>query len=522
MITIRSLGTRRTIKGVPITDFTPVSTVEITTTILNAAFENIPFSQTLTATGGSGTKVWSLQSGTLPDGLTLSSGGVLSGTPEETGTFGSLAIRVTDDSGFDQETFSITVGEEPEEDDHTFFETLTAPGFPYHLRSHSLRSTQSITDAAGGNETLNYWSYDPTIDAAKLIIEVDSNNDGGSSDSLSGKASIDLFAGVEDKVLFIYDVMFGEDHRWNTAANKGTGGPSPIPKPIGGYKIFAAKKGDTPTGGGRAWHHFFQFSETFQDSNPAPEIALIEDGDLGFAPGTNTQRHMNPSGEGATVGTTTPVYYHRWMRYWVEFDLNIPGTDDHWEWHRNPANTGITPTELAEFEAGTWHSFSLWMADSSREPIRQCYRVPFPRGKDDLTPSTYISFFELAWNTSSHYPCKVHAYATSGASTNPAGTVVTLAGNPDLSRVLLNGKYKIWLANNFANMLTITAVDDGANTVTVDGAFTGDLTNQPWAIGGPNTAWARNLIALHNYQLPLTNPESDTTIFVKPLVGTTP
>ena len=39
------------------------------------------YNQTLTATGGTGTKSWLVSAGTLPAGLDLSAGGVLSGTP---------------------------------------------------------------------------------------------------------------------------------------------------------------------------------------------------------------------------------------------------------------------------------------------------------------------------------------------------------------------------------------------------------------------------------------------------------
>jgi arylsulfatase A-like enzyme len=54
------------------------------------------YSQTFAATGGSGTGyVWSLFSGSLPNGITLSSGGVLSGTPTQAGNF-NFTIEVTD------------------------------------------------------------------------------------------------------------------------------------------------------------------------------------------------------------------------------------------------------------------------------------------------------------------------------------------------------------------------------------------------------------------------------------------
>lgn len=52
----------------------------ITTTVLASALVGAPYSQTLTASGGTPPYTWSLQSGALPDGIDLSSDGVLSGT----------------------------------------------------------------------------------------------------------------------------------------------------------------------------------------------------------------------------------------------------------------------------------------------------------------------------------------------------------------------------------------------------------------------------------------------------------
>ena len=48
----------------------------------------------LTATGGAGTYVWSMASGTLPPGVTLKVGGQISGTPGDTGKF-VFTVRVT-------------------------------------------------------------------------------------------------------------------------------------------------------------------------------------------------------------------------------------------------------------------------------------------------------------------------------------------------------------------------------------------------------------------------------------------
>lgn len=57
------------------------------------------------------TLTFALHAGTLPTGLSLSSAGILSGTPTETGTFAGLVIRATDDSSdtVDSNAWSITV-----------------------------------------------------------------------------------------------------------------------------------------------------------------------------------------------------------------------------------------------------------------------------------------------------------------------------------------------------------------------------------------------------------------------------
>jgi len=59
---------------------------------------NSPFSETFTNTGAIGSVTYSLASGTLPAGLTLSSAGVLSGTPTQTGSF-PITVTVTDANG---------------------------------------------------------------------------------------------------------------------------------------------------------------------------------------------------------------------------------------------------------------------------------------------------------------------------------------------------------------------------------------------------------------------------------------
>lgn len=75
---------------------TPAGTpITITTTGFTSPSVNTFFSQNLFANGGSGTYTWSVETGPLPAGLTLSAGGVLSGTPTTVGVT-NFSVRATD------------------------------------------------------------------------------------------------------------------------------------------------------------------------------------------------------------------------------------------------------------------------------------------------------------------------------------------------------------------------------------------------------------------------------------------
>lgn len=69
----------------------------ITTTVLAAGKVGVAYSQTLAASGGISPYTWSVSAGSLPGGLSLSSG-VISGMPTTIGTF-SFTMKVTDSVG---------------------------------------------------------------------------------------------------------------------------------------------------------------------------------------------------------------------------------------------------------------------------------------------------------------------------------------------------------------------------------------------------------------------------------------
>jgi hypothetical protein len=86
----------------------------ITTTVLNNGVVGLPYSQTLTATGGTGPHTWRVIAGRLPSWATLDpTTGVLSGTPTGEMSGSILSFQVTD-SGNPPQTatasFSLTIG----------------------------------------------------------------------------------------------------------------------------------------------------------------------------------------------------------------------------------------------------------------------------------------------------------------------------------------------------------------------------------------------------------------------------
>ncbi len=76
----------------------PNAVPEVATTALPPGVLNAAYSRTLTASPGDGALTWTLDTGALPPGLSLSSAGVIAGTPTATGAY-SFTVRVADSDG---------------------------------------------------------------------------------------------------------------------------------------------------------------------------------------------------------------------------------------------------------------------------------------------------------------------------------------------------------------------------------------------------------------------------------------
>lgn len=109
--TVRSAGYAEVLRGVSLTPGTTAPLSITTASPLPQGNAGAAYSQTLVASGGTAPYTWSLASGTLPAGLTLSAAGVLAGTPVQAGA-SAFRISVTDSAltpATATQSFSLTV-----------------------------------------------------------------------------------------------------------------------------------------------------------------------------------------------------------------------------------------------------------------------------------------------------------------------------------------------------------------------------------------------------------------------------
>lgn len=118
----------------------------ITTTTLQGGKAGAAYSQTLAATG-TAPITWSIESGSLPNGLTLS-GNTISGTPTTAGTF-TFKVTAANGAGSDTKELSIVIQAAPVEPD---------PGQPPVITSPT--TDQKITVAVDDTATLRVTAKD--------------------------------------------------------------------------------------------------------------------------------------------------------------------------------------------------------------------------------------------------------------------------------------------------------------------------------------------------------------------------
>jgi len=127
----------------------PAALVITTASPLISGTAGVAYGQTFAATGGTPGFIWSVLSGALPTGLSLSSGGVISGTPTIPGT-STLTIQVKDSGSAAQtasKVFTLQIAPAP------LVITTTSP-----LPQATLNTAYSQTFAAVGGVGPYSWS----------------------------------------------------------------------------------------------------------------------------------------------------------------------------------------------------------------------------------------------------------------------------------------------------------------------------------------------------------------------------
>ena len=122
--------------------------LRILSTSIPAAQTEVPYSATMSSSGGLPPYTWSVSSGVLPQGLGLSSRGTISGTPVQVGTY-SFTLKVTDSASQTQslsENMQVTAGS-----------NLNYSGFdgPAELPRVYLQTALADTPAPGSTITVN-------------------------------------------------------------------------------------------------------------------------------------------------------------------------------------------------------------------------------------------------------------------------------------------------------------------------------------------------------------------------------
>jgi len=160
----------KTSNAVTVTSSAQGTALTITTTSLPSGTTGIAYSQTLAATGESPI-TWSVKSGTLPDGLTLSTAGIISGTPVKAGKDFTFDVKATNAAGSATKSFEIIVFDLEIFSSIADFKTwlaaqrdnTAATAYPVKLNVNSLSGDSATTGSLGkalADNSTKYSSID--------------------------------------------------------------------------------------------------------------------------------------------------------------------------------------------------------------------------------------------------------------------------------------------------------------------------------------------------------------------------
>ena len=192
----------------------------------------VEYNQPLSAIGGTVPYAWSIFAGSLPTGLSLSSDGVISGTPSVTMT-ASFTVQVAGSDGQSStRDFTLRVNGPPSND--MFANAIAITGNKGQIKGTNVEATKETGEPYHGMSTGGasvWYSWTAPTDGQAIFDTAGSSFDtllgayeGSSVDALTTLASNDDFGGLQSRVTFA--AVSGTTYHIAVDGYKGSGDPA--------------------------------------------------------------------------------------------------------------------------------------------------------------------------------------------------------------------------------------------------------------------------------------------------------
>jgi hypothetical protein len=469
------------------------SSIEITTAAaLPAAVRNVAFSQALQATGGVQPYSWTLLSGSLPAGLSLSASGQITGIPTAAGSF-SFSARLTDGASIVvAKAFTLLVNASfvpPVLNPVVLPATTVGAAYTASVSAVNYPKTYSVVGLPAGitfNATTGAISGRSSVTGVFVVL-VSASNTAGASATVSVPLAVRALAGA---TIGSFTGVIGRD----PAANQGLGARLDLTVTALGTYTLSVKKGAVLT----SVKGFI---------NPtAPHISTTVTGvalTLNLASGLN-----------ALSGTHGAAVINGWRGTWnatvnpavsrvgyYSFGLDLA----------NPADQG----QLAKPQGSGYASFSVALAGTLSVAGKTADGQAFtsagfmgPNGEIALHGPLYLNLGSINGTvTLAEDPAGAYAENTLSGSvtwTKPANTARTYGPGFNALALTASGKYLSSVAGKGV-VLGMPAAGPASLTFTDGGLSTASLD--------PDLSFTQT--ALNAVVLPLVNPTKVTLVINK-------
>lgn len=335
---------------------------------------NSAYSLQINSTGGVPPYgVFTLVSGSLSPGLSMTASGAITGTPSTTGA-STFTVQATDAAGSTvSQSFRLNVVSSAAASDtsgQAYFNNLrTHPnfyrGFPLNSQSSIDSFIEGAVPSSKSNiDSTSVWTYiwpnDGYVDAQDACkLRIVPNSTLSKSDGAGAQLRFPI--GLTSGSIFVtWDFYYGAE--WH--ANAGN---------VGTFKAFQVSDG-TSSGDTKI---YCECRVGHNNADGTTNVAVVDLRGYGmstqaananFVPGLIAQGSYTPTGQGALAPQTYPLKPAIWTRYWLEMNLLHPSSQ-FTEWN------SISSQALSTGQV--YRRVSLWVADEVTDPQRVFYRVPW-------------------------------------------------------------------------------------------------------------------------------------------------